>query len=455
MTDRLGNLSVYHESLTAIDGAVSRGRAKMLNRERIGQDFALAFDESKRMLSVVSSDKVRILIYCGLKGVRSDHSQLLLHIFVHDDARGFQAQGSSINLNTWYSEGVAIRHACFVSGSEELLLVDSQNQARIFSLVTMQFRLANIFLGGLDLIILYRLATLILHGIPSSVHSTPDGSCLLVSSEHGTELTLTAYHWNSFGSTKGIELNLPNLPVGESFVVTSLTSGTAIHLLWLDLLTRKCQSYALDITRGSSNRATRASVHNCLVDCHSEVWTRFPVLAAVQRETISSATFRSQRTLVFVTDRNFDMFAPHFSHMIHTFERTIKKPTGDILKSIKVSAASFAVFTQELCGAKQWNVSEYRAGEWVLDFLCLIPIHIAVTKENRFVPLEGAIVDLKSNVQFCKLQCASCQLLCVQSRSHDGPHTCQTNHLCIHECDFCQEPRECSTTCVLVISYNC
>ena len=226
----------------------------------------------------------------------------------------------------------------------------------------------------------------------------------MVSSEHGVEFTLTAYHWNSFGSTEGIELNIPNLPVGESFIVTSLISRTAIHLLWLDLLTRKCQSYALDITRritefmfrekatrGSSNRATRASAHNCLVDCHSEVWTRFPVLAAVQRETISSATFRSQRTLVFVTDRNFDMFAPHFSDMIHTFERTTKKPTGDVLKSIRVSAASFAVFTQELCGAKQWNVSQYRAGEWVVDFLCLIPIHIAVTKENRFVPLKDGV----------------------------------------------------------------
>ena len=243
-----------------------------------------------------------------------------------------------------------------------------------------------------------------LHGIPSSVHSTPDGSCLLVSSEHGAELTLTAYHRDSFGSTEGIEIKIPNLPVGESFVVTSLISRTAVHLLWLDFSARKCQSYALDITRrttgftfrekttcGSSNKATRASAHNCLVDCHSEVWTRFPVLAAVQRKTISSASCRSQRTLVFVTDRNFDRFAPHFSNMISTFEQTTKKPTGDVLKSIKVSATSFSVFARELCGAKQWNVSQYCAGEWVVDFLCLIPIHIAVTKENCFVPLKDGV----------------------------------------------------------------
>jgi len=192
--------------------------------------------------------------------------------------------------------------------------------------------------------------------------------------------------------------------MGESFVVTSFISRAAVHLLWLDLSAHKCQSYALDITcrttefmfrergsRGTSNKATSTSAHNCLVDCHSEVWIRFPVLAAVQRETISLANPRSQRTLVFITDRNFDMFAPYFSDMIYTFERTTKKPTGDVLKSIKVSAASFAVLARELCGAKQWNTSQYRAGEWIVDFMCLIPIHIAMTKENRFVPLKDGV----------------------------------------------------------------
>ncbi|KAI5998961.1 hypothetical protein F5J12DRAFT_286001 [Pisolithus orientalis] len=370
VTDRVGNLTVYLDHLTAIDAAITRGRGKILNREKIGQDFVLAFDESKRMLSILSSDK------------------LLLHIFVYDDARGFQAVGSSINLNPWYNEGTSIRHSCFVSGSEELLLVDSQAQARIYSLVTMQFRPA----------------TLNLHHVPSSVHSAPDGSCVLVSHENGTGHALTAYHWDSFGSTEGIELNVPSLPVGEPFVVTSLVSKSAVHLLWLDFSAGRCQSYALDITRrvtefmfrerigrNGSRRTENTTAHNCLVDCHSEVWIRFPVLAAVQRETISSASLRSQRSLVFVTDRDFQMFAQHFSDMIYNFERTSKKPTGDVLKSVKVSAAAFSVFVQELCGTTPWNVSQYRAGEWIVDFLCLIPIHIALTKENRFIPLKDGV----------------------------------------------------------------
>ncbi|KAI6141825.1 hypothetical protein BKA82DRAFT_829435, partial [Pisolithus tinctorius] len=371
VADRVGSIFVYLETLDAIFGVIQRkGRKLLLKREKIGQDVHLAFDESRRMLGVVSSDK------------------RLLHVFVYDDVRGFQAQGSAIKLSEWYNEGVRIRHACFICGSEEILLVDSQAQARVFSLVTMQFRPAVLHLPQ----------------VPTGVHCTPDGSCVLVIQPHESGLAITAYHLSSFGSTEGIPLNIPDLPVGEPLVVTSLVKRTAVHLLKLDLSSRCCQSYALDITRrhtefvfrdqvnrNSTSEKAHETARNCLIGCHSEVWTRFPVCAAVQRETISSASLRSQKSLMFVTDRDFDMFAPYFSQMIHSFERTARKPTGNALKSVKVSAASFDVFAQELCDGATWNVSQYRAGEWIVDFLCLIPIHIAVTKDNRFIPLKDGV----------------------------------------------------------------
>ncbi|KAF9232513.1 hypothetical protein BU15DRAFT_67382 [Melanogaster broomeanus] len=362
VADRVGNLTVYLEGLAGMDGAIHHGRGKALNREKIGQDFILAYDESKRILGVVSSDK------------------LLLHIFAFDDARGFQASRSAINLISWYNEGTSIRHACFINGTEELLLVDSQAQARVFSLITLQFRPA----------------TLNLEQVPFSVSSTPDGSCLLVSHVRGSETAVTAYHWDTFGSTEGITLDISNLPIDNNLIVTSLISRSAVHLLTLDFSAR-----VLPLTtefmfkekghRGLSSQNTTTTAHNCLIDCHSDVWTRFPVLPAVQRETISSSSLRSPKTLVFITDRDFAIFASHFAEMIYTFERSTKKPTGDILKSIKVSAASFSVFSEELCSNRPWNVSQYRVGEWLVDILCLIPIHIAIAKENRFVPLKDGV----------------------------------------------------------------
>ncbi|KAI6027008.1 hypothetical protein EDC04DRAFT_2899498 [Pisolithus marmoratus] len=311
---------------------------------KLDKILSWAFDESKRMLGIISSDK------------------LLLHIFVHDDTRGFQALASSINLNAWYNEGTFICRSCFVDGGEELLLVDSQAQARIYSLITMQFRPA----------------TLNLCDVPSSVQSTPDGSCLLVSYDRRAGRSLTAYHWSSFGSTEGIELNIPGLPVDEPFVVTSLISRTAVHLLWLNFAAHRCQSHALDITRSVTEFMFRKRLAAPSLNVRK-----------MQRRII--ACLRSQRSLVFVTDRDFQMFAQHFSDMIYTFERTTKKPTGDVLKSIKVSAAAFSVFLKELGGTAPWNVSQYRAGEWIVDFLCLIPIHIALTKENQFIPLKDGV----------------------------------------------------------------
>ena len=62
VADRAGNLIIYLDQLASMQGAIARGRGKSLNREKIGQDFLLAYDESKKMLAVVSSDRVRICL---------------------------------------------------------------------------------------------------------------------------------------------------------------------------------------------------------------------------------------------------------------------------------------------------------------------------------------------------------------------------------------------------------
>jgi hypothetical protein len=63
-------------------------------------------------------------------------------MFVFDETfRTLQAQGGGVNLARWYSQtSVSILHAAFTSREEEVVLVDSTAEARIFSFVTMQFR---------------------------------------------------------------------------------------------------------------------------------------------------------------------------------------------------------------------------------------------------------------------------------------------------------------------------
>jgi hypothetical protein len=142
----------------------------------------------------------------------------------------------------------------------------------------------------------------------------------------------------------------------SKLVISSLVRRSAVHLLKLDVLAHTCSSVALDITRkvtefmfrekdsrGALSRNAHLTAHNCLMDCHADVWTRFPVLPAVQRATISSND-RCRRSILFVTDRDHNRYQPHFADMIETFERTTKKPTGDKLSTLQVSAMTFDPF---------------------------------------------------------------------------------------------------------------
>jgi hypothetical protein len=96
---------------------------------------------------------------------------------------------------------------------------------------------------------------------------------------------------------------------------------------------------------------------------------------------------------MFVTDDDRRPFSSHFADIIHAFETGSRKPTGDELSSIAVSARTFPSFEHQFLSSPDWPISRFRAGEWLADLLCLIPIHIAITHENRFVPLKDGIVS--------------------------------------------------------------
>ena len=251
-----------------------------------------------------------------------------------------------------------------------------------------------------------RPASLQLSEIPHAVYSSPDGSCMLAVQEENGVSTLTAYHWSTFASTNGISVTLPDFPVNlNAAVLTSIINRNNIHFIGLDLESRSCRSVVLDITRKATefsfqerrSKSTtghgKQTIHNCLIDCHADVWTRFPVVPAVKRHTITSSSERRQKTLVFVTNGDGRPFSSHFSDLIHTFERASRKPTGDELRGISVSARTFPSFALQFLSSPDWPVSRFRAGEWLADLLCLIPIHIAITHENRFVPLKDGVIS--------------------------------------------------------------
>ena len=52
---------------------------------------------------------------------------------------------------------------------------------------------------------------------------------------------------------------------------------------------------------------------------------------------------------------------------------------------------------------------------------------------------DNLSIALKAHVKLCKMQCATCQLVCIQPRHHDGGHDCGTSHRCPQSCSFAND----------------
>jgi hypothetical protein len=64
---------------------------------------------------------------------------------------------------------------------------------------------------------------------------------------------------------------------------------------------------------------------------------------------------------------------------------------------------------------------------------------------------DNMVIEMKTNFQLCGAQCASCHLLCIHSRLHEGDHNCNTDHKCAYNCGFCEDEfKLCSTRYVIL-----
>jgi len=70
------------------------------------------------------------------------HVQIIPYAYEYSNTGAIMPHGAPINITRWFDDGAIpeMQHIVFLSGTEELLLVDKAGLARIFSLVTEQFR---------------------------------------------------------------------------------------------------------------------------------------------------------------------------------------------------------------------------------------------------------------------------------------------------------------------------
>ena len=239
---------------------------------------------------------------------------------------------------------------------------------------------------------------MVLDQSPAGVHSTPDGACLLLSFVVRLKLVLKAYHWATFGSNNGISIPCPD-NFAEPLLVTAMVNRASVHVLSLDTSNKTCSSLALDITKritdftfrerskaGPSKKKSGNTLHNCLIDCHEDVWTRFPVLAAIQRQTIYSSHHHCPPQLTFIMDgvEHHQHIGPYFLEMKHKFQLRTHKPLSDNLRNMEVTAQGFNQFIHSL----DLDKSTFCVGEWLVNIICLVgyPMFSSSVSLNHWYP---------------------------------------------------------------------
>ena len=211
---------------------------------------------------------------------------------------------------------------------------------------------------------------------------------------------LHCHHVASFGVADGLEIELPSeFRPNETFVVSGIGRKESPHGIFVDTEKKIAQSIFLHITSKASEfafrpeaneriaAATHHSVHNSLINCHAEVWTRYPVQAIICRET-APGTVHCPRMITFVSSRPRRALQSYFKALVRSFEQKTRKPTRRLLAETQVEVVQAIDPFEPYC-----PTSQFKAGDWLVGLFCLIPIHIAITKHNRFKPLRDGVDD--------------------------------------------------------------
>lgn len=203
----------------------------------------------------------------------------------------------------------------------------------------------------------------------------------------GDEAELRVVHVASFAQRpEGFLLKLHSQIIAQGLALAKIDSSQNAHLVslhqgrvrtWELAITSKAVDYAFHSFGGLERPESVAEAS--LIHCFNEVWTRYPIVAAVDSDRHTALLQSQAHQVHFVVSAHPAFFAQEFTKQIKQFERQLHKPTCGRLAALDVSA-SLRFDPPMLC-------SEFSFGAWLVGLFCLIPIHIAITNANQFVPL--------------------------------------------------------------------
>lgn len=234
---------------------------------------------------------------------------------------------------------------------------------------------------------------------PSHIFSTPDSSHLLWVDLFDNRTRLQCVGRNSFGQGEEMELPFPpGVPALSPMGITSFSRSGVLYLIILDLVQ---QHYVLMVVSVSGTykvphdqvlgnaraRRIRTKITNSLINCHADVWSRFPIDPSIAREPHRSAV-RCERSILFVSKSPHLPFSEYFRSMVTRIQPATPK-SGAILQTIRIETSKAFYLSKDCTG-----VSTSPLGYWLAGLLCLVPINIAVTASNQLLPLRDGLISM-------------------------------------------------------------
>ncbi|CAG8505503.1 11510_t:CDS:10 [Funneliformis caledonium] len=424
-----------------------------------------------------------------------DTKKVLLNVYSFNDEQNYlYARDSNIQLLQWYNNMIPnLRHFFFIKDTEELCFVEKGGRARIFNLITKQFRPAFSFPSNIV-----------------NVLSSPDGSCIVAfvkeKLEYNNHDSVTkikddneirhvaddmkninntvndnnikeicrayVYFCTNFGGSVNKVVDLPPTLQSLEFLQFTRINKLQTHLMSIDLQTgcfnssivkialektqyrfqERMQKQSLGRVRlidsiiEGENTRFKEIVHNGefivlmgerfsvmdvlsdtklkiagnfktisgfdnwmdfriepksklngLIDAYKLMFEKYPVDSCVDPE--QNRPLNLKIVLDLENNDNIEEYDEKFKEYISEIFKDLKSSTkkpSTVLKKFSTSVITFKELDIKNVKFQKYS-SKYKLGDWIIQLCCLIPIQIAVARNNLFLPLRDGLF---SNVEF-------------------------------------------------------
>ncbi|GBC20090.2 hypothetical protein GLOIN_2v1880492 [Rhizophagus irregularis DAOM 181602=DAOM 197198] len=334
---------------------------KILNTD---ENFIIAINEPKGLLAIYNTVEVKLAVF-------------------------------SFNDNRSRLYGCDTEYLCFVENS---------GRARVFNLANLQFRPAVCNFPYYNLV---------------NVLSSPDGSCIVAFTKEADSIISTdnkeqhdnddikeinrayVYFFETFGGPVSKVVDLPLSFKSLEFLQISCFNNQQTHLITFDLQNGCLKSLLVKIILEKAqlrfqkcmrkkSLAFQRTNPNDLINAYKLMFEKYPIDNCIDPKQNRPLSLKIVLDIDDDAEDYGKKFEEYITKMFENLKRSTNKPAL-MLKEFSSSVITFQDLDVDNANFRKKFSSEYQLGEWIIQLCCLIPIQIAVTRNNLFQPLKDGL----------------------------------------------------------------